>query len=127
MARIMIVDDSDQNRKLMSDMLKSANHETVAEADNGIEAVKKFNDAKPDLLLLDISMPKKDGIAVLKEIIATNPTAKVIMITVSDEQEIIEECVTAGACAYIVKPFAMEDFIKTVSYALEKEEDDAAN
>ncbi|MEX1996495.1 MAG: response regulator, partial [Nitrosopumilaceae archaeon] len=80
----MIADDSDAIRMVLKDVLEIGHHELVAEASNGIESVEKFNKTKPDLLLLDLAMPKLDGLDVVKQIIATNPNAKIVMITASD-------------------------------------------
>ena len=119
MARVMIAEDSDATRILLKEILKEGQHEIVDEAMDGVDAVKKFNLSKPDILLLDYAMPKKDGLTVLKEIKMINPYAKVIMITVNDDQELIEGCITAGALAYIIKPFKTPTVLKAISYALE--------
>lgn len=116
----MICDDSDAIRMVLKDALEIGRHEVVAEATNGIEAVEKFNEVKPDLLLLDIAMPKKDGSSALREILAANPSAKIIMITASDNLRTINDCVNAGAIAYIMKPFDFEDVLKAITTALEK-------
>ncbi|HMK32476.1 MAG TPA: response regulator [Nitrosopumilaceae archaeon] len=115
MARIMIADDSDAIRLVLKDILMIGHHEFVAEATNGAEAVEKFNATKPDLLLLDMAMPKKDGLTALKEILATNPNAKIIMITASDNINTMTECISAGALAYLLKPFNFEDVLKTIA------------
>src|SRR6201997_5334036 len=81
MARVMIAEDSEAVRLVLKDSLKVGHHEIVAEAVNGIEAIKKFNETNPDVLLLDVAMPQKDGISALKEIMSYNPDAKIIMIT----------------------------------------------
>ena len=120
MARIMIADDSDAIRLVLKDVLEIGHHQVVAVATNGIEAVEKFYSSKPDVVLLDIAMPKKDGLAALKEIIAKDPNAKVIMITASDNLKTINECVSKGALAYILKPFDFEDVLRSVNMALEK-------
>ena len=116
----MISDDSDAIRMVLKDALEIGHHEVVAEAINGIEAVKRFNEVKPDVLLLDIAMPKKDGADALKEIIKINPSAKVIMITASDNLKTINECISFGALAYILKPFDFEDVLKAIDKALGK-------
>ena len=118
MARIMITDDSDAIRMVLKDVLDIGHHELVAEASNGIEAVEKFNETKPDLLLLDIAMPKKDGLSTLKEILTTTPNAKIIMITASDNLTTMTECINAGALAYLLKPFNVEDVLKTMTKIL---------
>ncbi len=115
MARVMIADDSDAIRMVLRDILDIGHHELVAEATNGFEAVEEFNETKPDLLILDMAMPKKDGLAALKEIISLRPDAKVVMITASDNQHTMKECISAGALAYILKPFNFQDVLKTIA------------
>lgn len=116
----MISDDSDAIRMVLKDALEIGHHEVVAEAANGIEAVEKYNETNPDILLLDIAMPKKDGESALKDIMAAHPDAKVIMITASDNLKTINECVSAGALAYIMKPFDFEMVLKAIEMALDK-------
>ncbi|HEV2192491.1 MAG TPA: response regulator [Nitrosopumilaceae archaeon] len=118
MARIMITDDSDSIRMVLRDILDIGHHELVAEATNGFEAVEKFNATNPDILLLDMAMPKKDGISALKEILATNPNAKIIMITASDNISTMKECIEYGAEAYLLKPFNFEDVLTAITMAL---------
>ena len=121
MARIMIAEDADEIRLLLKDLLKFGNHEVVAEAVNGIDAVKKFNDTKPDVLLLDIAMPKKDGLDTIKEIIANNPNAKIVMITASDNLDTISQCTEQGALAYLVKPFDSNQVLTSIAMALDEQ------
>ena len=121
MARIMITDDSDAIRMVLKDILEIGHHELVAEAVNGVEAIEKFNEKKPDMMLLDMAMPKKDGISALKEILATNPSAKIIMITASDNVKTMTDCIEAGALAYLLKPFNFEDVLKTINRVLASE------
>lgn len=115
MARIMISDDSDAIRMVLKDMLTLGDHVVVAEATNGIETVEIFEQIKPDLLLLDIAMPKKDGKAALLDIMTTHPDARVVMITASDNMNAIKECLQRGATTYILKPFDSEELLKVVS------------
>ena len=119
MVRIMIAEDSDSTRMFLRDVLETANYEVVEEAIDGNDAIKKFKLSKPDILLLDNHMPKKDGLTTLMEIKTIDPHAKVIMITISDEQKLIEDCINAGALAYISKPFEMDTVLKAISYVLE--------
>ena len=118
MARIMIADDSDAIRMVLRDILDIGHHKLVAEATNGLESVQKFNESKPDLLLLDVAMPKKDGIFALKEILSTNPNAKIIMITASDSVNTMKECVNSGAAAYLLKPFNFEEVLTAITKVL---------
>ena len=88
--KILVVDDDKVNLKIL-DLLARAHGETVC-ATNGEEAVDLFFETGPDLLLLDLAMPKKDGLTVLKEIMEKDSTAKVVLITASDDQKIINQC-----------------------------------
>src|SRR5215467_6866123 len=118
MARVMIADDSDSIRMVLKDILMIGQHELVGEATNGIETVELYQKSKPDVLLLDLAMPKKDGLAALKEIIAINPNAKVIMITASDNQNTMKDCLSAGASSYILKPFNFQQVLGTITNVL---------
>ncbi|SRR5579875_1962923 len=115
----MIADDSDAIRMVLRDIIAIGKHECIAEAANGLEALEQFKKSDPDLVLLDMAMPKKDGLAVLKEIITIRPKAKVIMITASDDQGVIRECITEGAAAYILKPFNFEDVLGKIMQVLQ--------
>jgi two-component system chemotaxis response regulator CheY len=114
MARVMIADDSKAIRILLKDIILNGKHELVAEAADGAEAVEKFVDLKPDVLLLDLVLPKKDGLTALKKIKEINPNAKIIMITVLDNKQMIQDCISAGAQAYITKPFTADDVLKSI-------------
>ena len=114
----MIADDSDAIRLVLKDILSIGKHEVVAEATNGDEAVDLFFQKSPDLLLLDLAMPKKDGLTVLKEIIGKNSTAKIVLITASDDQKIINQCLQIGALSYISKPFDFNEVLKQINESL---------
>lgn len=109
MSRIMIAEDSEQIVMLLRDVLEIEKHQIVAEAYDGEEAVRKFRAVMPDLLLLDLAMPKKDGLLVIREIMEVNPRAKVILITASGNLKTIQECIQAGASTYVLKPFKIEE------------------
>jgi two-component system chemotaxis response regulator CheY len=96
MAKVMIADDSDAIRMVLQDILSIGGHQIVAEAQNGAEAVEMYSQANPDVLLLDLAMPKKDGLTVVKEVMAKHPDAKIILITASDNQNIISDCIKYG-------------------------------
>jgi len=110
----MIADDSVAIRQLLKDIISMGEHELVGEAKDGAEAVEKFNTVKPDLLLLDLTMPEKDGLTVLKEIKGTNPDAKIIMLSGDDSKEMINQCLEAGAVSFIPKPFDCGQVMKTL-------------
>jgi two-component system chemotaxis response regulator CheY len=119
MAKIMIAEDNGPNVQLLQDLLASCNHEVAAIASDGAEAVDVYNKVKPDVLLLDVAMPKKNGKEALKEIMTANPDAKVIMVTAMEDMETIQECIEKGAIAYIIKPYEIDDIQKAVSMALD--------
>jgi two-component system chemotaxis response regulator CheY len=119
MARIMIADDSELVRSTLKDMLELGKHQVVSEAVDGVDTLEKFDSVNPDVLLLDIAMPKKDGVETLIQIMKSNPNAKVIMITAHYDMELIENCINIGSLAYISKPFSSDDILHSISYALE--------
>ena len=121
MASIMIADDSESVRLMLRDILEAGKHKVVGEAVDGADTIVKFESTKPDVLLLDVGMPKKDGVETLVEIMKYNPKAKVVMITAHDDMELIENCVKIGAFGYITKPFDNEDILQIVHYAFEEE------
>jgi two-component system chemotaxis response regulator CheY len=114
----MIAEDSEQIRMLLRDILEIENHQLVAEASDGVEAIEKFMMTMPDLVLLDLAMPKKDGMSVLREIMKINPNAKVILITASGNLKSIQECIQAGASTYILKPFKIDELASTINHTL---------
>ncbi len=118
MAKIMVADDSDAIRQVLEDILNIGKHELVGEAADGDEAIEKFNQIQPELLLLDLAMPKKDGLVVVKEIKEFNPHARIVLITASDNQTIIKQCLDAGALASISKPFDFDKVLKVISETL---------
>lgn len=115
MAKVMIIDDSDAIRMVLKDILVIGQHSLVAELPSGIGALEEYIKSNPDIVLLDMAMPKKDGLAVLKEIMVHNPKAKMIMISASDNQETVKDCMGAGASAYILKPFNFQDMLNIIN------------
>ena len=104
MARILIVDDSLFIRTKIGEVVKNAGYEVVGFASNGEEAVELFNQLKPDLMLLDITMPLKDGLTALKEIKQIHQDAKIIMISAMAQDIVVNEAVQYGALDFIEKP-----------------------
>ena len=91
MVNVLIADDSDAIRLVLKDILSIGDHNIIAEAVDGAEAVSLYEKHNPEILLLDLAMPKKDGFTVVKEIIAYDPKAKIILITASDDQKVINQ------------------------------------
>ena len=115
---ILIVDDAAFMRMVIKNILVKEGYEVVGEAADGKEAVALYNDLRPALVLLDITMPEMDGIEALKKIIAADPQAKVVMCSALGQSSMVIEAIQAGARDYIVKPFQPDRVIEAVSKAL---------
>jgi two-component system chemotaxis response regulator CheY len=118
MAKILIADDSDAIRLVLKDILSIGEHEVIAEATDGAEAVEFYKQHNPQILLLDLAMPKKDGFKVVQEVMAHDPNAKIILITASDDQKIIQQCLDHGASSYISKPFDFNAVLESIKSLL---------
>ena len=109
MAKVMICDDAAFMRMMIKDILTKNGYEIAAEAENGQKAVEKYPEAKPDLVLMDITMPEMDGIEALKKI-----KAKIIMCSAMGQQAMVIEAIQAGEKDFIVKPFQAERVLEAV-------------
>ncbi len=121
MSNIMIVDDSKFMRKMLSDILTEKGHQIVGEAENAEEAVELYERLKPDLVTLDIIMPEVEGtdsISALKAMKRLNPKARVVMVSAMSQQEVVEECIQAGAKDFIVKPLQPSNVAEVVESVL---------
>jgi two-component system chemotaxis response regulator CheY len=118
MARVLVVDDAAFMRKMVSDALAKGGHEVVGEAGNGVEAVARFQELKPDLTTLDITMPEKDGLTALAEIVAADPSARVVMCSALGQEAKVLEAIKLGAKDFVVKPFQPDRVIEAVGKAL---------
>jgi two-component system, chemotaxis family, chemotaxis protein CheY len=105
-SKILIIDDASFMRTVLKDIIKSNGLASeIFEAGDGIEGVKTFLKIKPDLVTMDVNMPKADGIQALRAILKIDPTAKVIMISSVEEKHIVQDAIKLGARDYVVKPF----------------------
>jgi two-component system chemotaxis response regulator CheY len=118
MARVLVVDDAAFMRKVVSDALASGGHEVVGEAGNGNEAVQRYQELQPELTTLDITMPEKEGLAALAEIISINPSARVLMCSALGQESKVIESIKLGAKDFVVKPFQPPRLLEAVSKAL---------
>jgi two-component system chemotaxis response regulator CheY len=118
MARVLVVDDAAFMRKMVSDALTGGGHEIVGEAANGAEAVQRFQELRPDIMTLDITMPEKDGLTALREIIAVDPGAKVVMCSALGQESKVLESIKLGAKDFVVKPFQVDRVLSAVEKAL---------
>jgi len=115
---ILICDDAAFMRMMIKDILTKNGYTVVGEAENGAVAVEKYNDLKPDLVLMDITMPEMDGIAALKVIKSRDPSAVVVMCSAMGQQAMVIESIQAGAKDFIVKPFQPDRVLEAVSKVL---------
>ena len=111
---ILISDDAAFMRMMIKDILTKNGYNVVGEAENGAKAVEKYNELKPDLVLMDITMPEMDGIQALKKIKENDSSALVIMCSAMGQQAMVIESIQAGAKDFIVKPFQADRVIEAV-------------
>src|SRR3954462_13566050 len=105
MARVLVVDDAAFMRKMVSDALAEGGHEVVGEAGNGVEAIARFQELKPDLMTLDITMPEKDALAPLAEIVPADPSAPVVSYSALAQLSKVPEAIKIATKDFVVKPF----------------------
>lgn len=120
MARIVVVDDSGIVRRNMAIMLKIGGHEVVGEADNGISAYEEYKIKLPDLITMDLTMPDMDGIQAMRKIMTDFPDARIIVVSSSQQKEIIMRAIRSGASHFIIKPFSQEKLLSVVDSVLDK-------
>lgn len=111
---ILICDDAAFMRMMIKDILTKNGYNIAGEAENGSVAVDKYKELKPDLVLMDITMPEMDGIQALKKIRENDPGASVIMCSAMGQQAMVIEAIQSGAKDFIVKPFQAERVIEAV-------------
>jgi len=113
MTKILIVDDAEFLRVRISKMLTGDGFEVI-EADNGLRAVDTYKAQKPDLVLMDITMPEMDGLRALKEIRSFDSAAKVVMLTALGQESVVLEAIKSGAKDFIVKPFERDRVLNAI-------------
>lgn len=117
---ILLVDDSRTIRNIQKNVLKQLGHEEIIEAEDGVQALAKFNEQKPDLMLVDWNMPNMDGITLIRKIREQDTAVPIIMCTTEAEKSRVLEAVKAGVNNYIVKPFTVESLGEKISQTMEK-------
>lgn len=115
MASILVVDDAAFMRMTLKKMLEANGHQVIAEAGDGKEAVKKFVEKRPDVVLLDITMPEMNGVEALKKIKELDPAAKVVICSAMGQQAMVAQAIQFGAKDFVVKPFEEERLIAAVN------------
>lgn len=103
--RLLIVDDALIMRRRIQEIAEEAGWQVAGQAQDGAEAVARYQQVQPDLVTLDIVMPKLDGVSALKQIRQIDPHAQVVMVSAVNQREKLSECIGAGAIDFIVKPF----------------------
>ena len=111
---ILICDDAAFMRMMIKDILTKNGYTVVGEAENGAKAVEKYAELKPDLVLMDITMPEMDGIQALKKIKEADAGANVIMCSAMGQQAMVIESIQSGAKDFIVKPFQADRVLEAV-------------
>ncbi len=104
--KILVVDDASFMRTVLKDIIKGNGLASdIIEAADGVEGVKAYQTQKPDLVTMDVNMPRADGIQALRAIMKIDPAAKVVMVTSVEQKQIVQDAMKLGARDYIVKPF----------------------
>jgi response regulator NasT len=117
--RVVIAEDEALIRMDLAEMLRDEGYEIVGEAGDGQEAVDLAESLKPDLVILDVKMPRRDGIDAASEI-AAKRIAPIVILTAFSQRELVERARDAGAMAYLVKPFSISDLIPAIEVAISR-------
>ena len=118
---ILIVDDLTFIKLVLRGLVEKAGFRVIGEASDGAEAIELYQDKRPDVVLMDLTMPKVDGLTALKEILKIDPEAKVIMCSAVGQQSLIAQALRLGAKDFIVKPFRDERVIAAIKNLLDIE------
>jgi two-component system, chemotaxis family, chemotaxis protein CheY len=116
--RVLVVDDAIFMRNIIKDIFASGGFEVVGEASNGVEAIERWKELKPDITTMDLVMPFKNGIEATREILRTEPKAVVVMCSALGQEAMVMEAIEAGAMDFIVKPPRAEDVLAVVQKVL---------
>ncbi len=118
--RVLVVDDAPYVLKALRDSLEAYGYE-VDEAVNGEEALLRYREVNPDVVLMDILMPKKDGVSAVKSIIEHDSSAKIVVLTAVERRGLEKECIEAGAKGFIMKPFKTKDLLNVINFLVSDE------
>jgi len=112
--QVLITDDTAFMRMTLKNILEKNGYQVVGEAEDGQVAVDKYLELRPDLVTMDITMPRMDGITAIKKIIEADPEAKIVVCSAMGQKSLVIEALSAGAKDFIVKPFQAERIINAV-------------
>ncbi len=116
---VLIVDDVAFVRKTLAAILHENGFEVVGEAASGPDAIEQYQRLRPELVTMDIVMPRMSGIEATRKIIKENPEARVVMISAMGQETLVMESIHAGARDYILKPFSADEVVRTLTHCLE--------
>lgn len=119
MIRLLIVDDAPFVREIVRHSLALPDIMIVGEAEDGIEAVALAKEHKPDVVLMDIVLPKRNGIEATKEILSELPETRVVAFSTNDLESMVVRALEAGCCSYVVKPFRSGDLVAAIRQAVQ--------
>lgn len=122
MKRVLIADDASFMRQMIRDIIEPEGYEVVGEASDGVEVVEKFRKLRPDLVMMDIVMPKRSGIDAVRAIRSEDGAATIVMCSALGQETLVMEAIQAGAKDFIVKPFKPDAVLTTLSKVIEKSE-----
>jgi two-component system chemotaxis response regulator CheY len=118
---VLVADDLKFIKLVLRELIEKAGFRVIGEASNGLEAVELYKNKRPDVVLMDITMPKMDGLAALKQILEFDPEAKIIMCSALGQQHLIVQALQLGAKDFIVKPFREQRVIAAIKNTLDIE------
>ena len=119
-SRVLVADDARFMRQLIRDIIEAEGFEVVGEAEDGRAVIEAFKKQQPDVVTMDVVMPKCSGIEAVKEILALDPSAKIVMVSALGQEQLVTEALEAGALDYIVKPFKPDAVLDTLRKVVEK-------
>ncbi len=119
---VLIVDDVAFVRKTLADILREAHYQVIGEASDGHEAVELYARLKPDVVTMDIVMPKMSGIEAARKILKDAPDANIVIISAMGQENLVTEAIHVGAKDYIVKPFSAKDVLKSLERVFQGDE-----
>jgi two-component system chemotaxis response regulator CheY len=120
MKRVLIADDASFMRQMIRDIIEPEGYEVVGEASDGMEVVEKFRKLRPDLVMMDIVMPKRSGIDAVRAIRSEDAGATIVMCSALGQETLVMEAIQAGAKDFIVKPFKPDAVVATLAKVVEK-------
>lgn len=115
---VLICDDAIFMRTMISDILQQSGFEIVGEAESGVQAIERYKQVRPDLVTMDIVMPDMGGIDAVREIVAFDANAKILMCSAMGQQALVVEAIQAGAKDFVVKPFQPSRVLEAVQRVL---------